>query len=132
VKTEAPAIPLHNPIRFSEWMLCLSGAAILVGLALEWGAGTSGFQSITLLKILLIVLGLASLPIPLVLWLTMKSDVPIVWETLVLTFSALLAVTLVIKTATGFVSEAGPGFWVVFGGCLVNTAAGWYAVSRER
>lgn len=129
---ESPSIPLHNPVRISELVLCLSGIALLAGLALEWGGGSTGYQSVTLLKFLIIILGVQSVPVPLVLRLTMKSDVPIVWETLLLTFSVLLSVVLIIKTATGFASEAGPGFWVVFAGCLLNTVAAWYAVSRER
>jgi hypothetical protein len=132
VAAESPTIPLHNPVRISELVLCLSGIALLAGLALEWGGGSTGYQSVTLLKFLIIILGTASVPVPLVLRLTMKSDVPIVWETLLLTFSILLSVVLIIKTATGFASVAGLGFWVVFAGCLLNTAAVWHAVSRER
>jgi hypothetical protein len=132
VAAESPSIPLHNPVRISELVLCLSGVALLAGLALEWGAGSTGYQSVTLLKLLIIILGVVSVPVPLVLRLTMKSDIPIVWETLLLTFSVLLSVVLIIKTAVGFASEAGLGFWVVFAGCLFNTVAAWHAVSRER
>lgn len=126
------ALPLHNAIRPSEWLLSLSGIVILVGLGLEWADGSSGYEAITVLRVLVLLLALASVPIPLMLWLTIKSDVPIIWETLLLTYSGLLAVILVVKVAVALGDGFGPGFWIVFGSCLVNAVAAWYAVSREQ
>lgn len=130
-ETDLRPLPLHNPIRFSEWALALSGVAILVGLGLEWANGSSGYDSITLLKVLILVLALVSIPIPLMLWATIKSDVPIIWETLLLTFSAVMTVVLVAKVLLVLGGGLGPGFWVVFAACLLNSVSAWYAVSRE-
>lgn len=130
--TGPKALPLHNSIRLSEWLLALSGIAILVGLGLEWADDSSGYESISVLRVLLLALALASVPVPLMLWLTIKSDVPIIWETLLLTYSGFLAVALVVKVAIALGDGFGAGFWIVFGSCLVNAVAAWYAVSREQ
>lgn len=114
-----------------EWLTGLSGLAVLAGLALPWSDAVSGYESFSALKLVLELVALAALLVPLVVALSIKTDVPIVWELFTSIFATVLLVWLVVRLL--FAPDAGldTGFFVVFASVLLMNVAGWRSVARE-
>jgi hypothetical protein len=114
-----------------EWLTGLSGLAVLVGLALPWSDGVSGYESFSALKLVLELVALAALLIPLVVALSAKTDVPIVWELFTSIFATVLLVWLLVRLV--FAPDAGldTGFFIVLASVVLMNVAGWRSVARE-
>lgn len=122
----------HNPVMGVDLLVGLGGVVVLVGLGLDWSGGLSGYGSLSVLKLLLLVTGVLAVLEPIVLFVTRKTDLPVVWEALLLltgtTFSLILIGKAVLPPEPGFDT----GFFSVLLGMLVITAGSWVTVSREK
>ncbi len=118
-------------VQVPEWLLGLAGLVVLVGLAMPWSDGSSGFESFSLLKLILELTAVAALLTPLVVASSAKTDLPVVWEL----FTAMAAVVgvVVLVARLVFPPDAGldSGFFVVFAGSALLCVAGWLSVARE-
>lgn len=121
----------HNPVMPIDLLVGIGGAAVFVGLGLDWSAGQTGYETLSALKVLLLIAGAMALLEPIVLFFTRKTDLPVVWQT---TFCLLgSALTLILVGKAVFPPEPGfdLGFYVTLGGMLVASGAAWTTVSRE-
>lgn len=122
----------HNPVMPIDLLVGFGGLAILVGLALEWSDGGSGYGSLSLLKVLLVLFGVFALLEPFVLLLTRKTDVPVAWEALLLLVGAILSLVVIGKAILPPEPGFGPGFFIALGGLVLATGAVWVSVSQEK
>jgi hypothetical protein len=118
-------------IHANEWLFGLSGVAVLVGLALPWSDGVSGYQSFSLLKLVLELVAVAALLVPLVVARSAKTDVPIIWELFTSIAATVLLVWLLVRLV--FPPDAGldSGFYVVLAAVVLMNVGGWRSVARE-
>jgi branched-subunit amino acid transport protein len=122
----------HNPVMPIDLLVAAGGVAVLVGLGLDWSGGSSGYGSPSVLKVLLILVGIVALLEPLILFMTRKSDLPVVWQTGLCLVGSVLSLVLIGKAVLPPDGGFGPGFFVVLVGMFVATAAAWTTVSREK
>ena len=121
----------HNPVMPIDLLFGLGGAAVFVGLSLDWSAGETGYETLSALKVLLLVAaGMAFLE-PVILFSTRKTDLPVVWQTTFCLLGTVLTLILVGKAVFPPEPGFGLGFYVTLGGMLVASAAAWTTVSRE-
>ena len=122
-----------NPLRLLDLVVALGGIGILMGLGLEWvsGSGLSGYEDLSILRIVLVVVGLAALGLPVALRVTRKSDVPVVWETFLAPVSSVLFLILALKIIFAPAGGAGLGMFFVTVSMLVLTTSCWKTLSRE-
>jgi hypothetical protein len=118
-------------VHLMEWLAGFAGLIILIGLGLPWSGDNSGFESFSLLKLILELLAVAAVLIPVVVALSSKTDLPMVWE-LFTSIAAVIAVLILIARLI-FPPDAGlgSGFFVVLGGAILLCAGGWRSVARE-
>jgi hypothetical protein len=118
-------------VHLMEWLAGFAGLIILIGLGLPWSGDNSGFESFSLLKLILELLAVAAVLIPVVVALSSKTDLPMVWE-LFTSIAAVIAVLILIARLI-FPPDAGlgSGFFVVLGGAVLLCAGGWRSVARE-
>jgi hypothetical protein len=114
-----------------EWLVGFSGLAVLIGLAMPWSEGVSGYQSFSALKLVLELVAVAALLVPLVVALSAKTDVPITWELFTSIFATVLLVWLLVRLV--FAPDAGldAGFFVVLASVVLMNVAGWRSVACE-
>lgn len=120
----------RNPVRVPDVLVALGGLVVLVGLSFEWSTGT-GYEDLSVLRILVILVAIAGLCLPLVLAVTRKTDVPVVWETLMAPVASILLLIVAIKLVFPPGDGVGTGMIVTALGLLVLSAACWTAISRE-
>ena len=132
--TERVGESTRNPVTLLDLLVALGGIGILVGLGLEWvaGSGGSGYEGISVLRLILALAGLAGLALPAVLATTRKSDVPVIWETFLAPVSSILFLILALKLLFPPEGGPGPGMVVVTVAMLFLTATCWKTLSRER
>ena len=118
-------------VHMTEWLMGAAGLVVMIGLSMPWSSGDTGFQSFSLLKLILELTALAALLSPFVVALTAKSDLPIVWQ-LFTSMAATLGVVVLLARIV-FPPEGGleHGFFVVLGGSVLLVFAGWLSVARE-
>ncbi|MFM8791126.1 MAG: hypothetical protein ACKOFX_01320 [Solirubrobacterales bacterium] len=121
----------HNPVMPIDLLVGFGGAAVFVGLGLDWSAGETGFETLSVLKVLLMLAAGMALLEPVVLISTRKTDLPVVWQTTFCLFGSVLALILVGKAVFPPEPGFGLGFYVTLAGMLVASAAAWTTVSRE-
>ena len=121
----------HNPVMPVDLLIGFGGALLLVALGLEWSGGESGYASLSLLKVVLVVFGVGTLLEPLVLLMTQKTDLPVVWQALLLLSGTVLSLVLVGKAVLPPEGGFGTGFYLTLAGMLVATVGIWITVSRE-
>lgn len=122
---------VHNPVMPIDLLVGLGGAAVLVGLALDWSGSGTGYETLSVLKVLLLAAALIALLEPIILFSTRKTDLPVVWQTTLCLLGTVLTLVLVGKAVLPPEPGFGPGFYVVLVGILVASAAAWTTVSRE-
>jgi hypothetical protein len=122
----------HNPVMPIDLALGAGGALILVGLGLEWSGGESGYGSFSILKGILLLVAVAALFEPVALFLTRKTDVPVVWQALLLLVVSPLALVMGGKAVLPPDGGFGTGFFLALVGTLVAAIGVWVTVSREK
>lgn len=122
----------HNPVMPVDLLVGAGGGLILIGLGLEWSDGASGYGSLSVLKALFAIVGLAALLEPLVLFLTRKTDLPVVWQAILLLAGSVLSAIMVGKAVLPPDGGFGTGFYLALAGILLSTLGIWITVSREK
>lgn len=124
--------PIARPrVQVSEWLVGAGGIAVLAGLLMPWAGGENAFEAFSLLRLLVLLAGLAAVAVPVVVASSPRTDLPIVWETFLSTFMLLLVLLLVVRLIWPPGEGLDSGFFTVAAGSLLITVAGWTAVSRE-
>lgn len=121
----------HNPLMPVDLLIGLGGALLFVALGLEWSNGDSGYGSLSVLKAVLILFGVGALLEPVVLLVTRKTDIPVVWQALLLLLGTILSLVLIGKVVLPPEGGFGAGFYLALAGLLVATVGIWITVSRE-
>ncbi len=122
----------HNPVMPVDLAVGAGGALILIGLGIEWSGGESGYGSFSVLKGILVLVGVAALLEPAALFLTRKTDVPVVWQALLLLVVSPLALVMVGKAVLPPEGGFGIGFFLALAGVLLTAIGVWVTVSREK
>ena len=121
-------------LRAGEWITALGGALLLVALFLPWYSGASGWESLTVIDVVLALIALAALGL---VPLTAAQPVP----ALPLAADALLAlagkvalvlVIIRISSLPEGVDGRGAGIWLALAASAVVIAGGWIAMRDER
>lgn len=118
-------------VRPLEWLSALCGLLILIGLSLPWYGGQTGLDTVSFLDVVLAITGLMGLLLPLVLAVTRKTDVPIVFETFLSTLALIAAVVLAFKLIWSPEGGLKSGFFLGLAGAVLLSWAGWRSTSRE-
>ena len=123
----------RNRVSSLDLLVALGGISILVGLAFQWSgdSGSSGYESISVLRVLLIPVALAGIALPVVLSRTRKTDVPVIWEALLAPVASVFLIIMAFKIAFPPEGGAGTGMLITGLGLFVLTAFCWKALSRE-
>ena len=121
----------HNPVMPVDLLIGLGGVLLLVALGLEWSGGESGYGSLSVLKVVLVLFGVGTLLEPVALLMTRKTDVPVVWQTLLMLSGTVLSLVLVGKAVLPPEGGFGNGLYLALAGVLVATVGIWITVSRE-
>ncbi len=121
----------HNPVMPVDLLIGVGGTVLLIALGLDWSGGESGYASLSVLKVILILFGIGTLLEPVVLLMTRKTDVPVVWQTLLLLAGTVLSLVLVGKAVLPPEAEFETGFYLGLAGLLAATVGIWITVSRE-
>jgi len=114
-----------------EWLSAACGVLILIGLSMPWYGDQSGLESVSVLDVILALAAISAVLLPIVLAVTTKTDIPIVFETFLSTLAVVAAVVLVVKLV--FRPEGGVerGFYLGLIGSILLSWAGWRSTSRE-
>ncbi|MGK2931627.1 MAG: hypothetical protein ACSLFD_02425 [Solirubrobacterales bacterium] len=114
-----------------EWLSAACGVLILAGLVMPWYGDQTGIESVSLLDVILVLAAVSAVLLPVVLAVTTKTDIPIVFETFLSTLALLAAVVLAVKLV--FRPEGGVerGFLLGLIGAILLSWAGWRSTSRE-
>lgn len=123
----------RNKVRALDLFVAVGGVAVLVGLAFEWngGSGASGYEGISVLRVFLVLVGLAGVALPVVLASTRKSDVPVIWEATLAPVASVFLVIVAVKVVLPPEGGVGAGMLVTAAGLLVLSVSCWNALSRE-
>ena len=115
-----------------EWVTGLAGIALIAGLLLPWSGGESALQSPGFLDVVLLLIGVFAAMLPVAIASSPRSNVPIVYETTLGTFTLLFAIVMVVKIV--FPPDGGfdSGFWLALAAILVLCAADWRSAAREQ
>lgn len=118
-------------VHLSEWLVGIGGVAVFAGMSMSWSAGSSGFESLSLLKLLALIVGAAAIPLPVVVSLSSKTDLPIAWETLLAVAVTLLLLPLLVRWSLPPEAGLEQGFFTVFAASVLMMLACWRSVARE-
>ena len=121
----------RSRVHFTERLTGLFGILVLIALLLPpWSDGSSALESPGSLDLLLLLIALAAILLPITVTLSARTDVPIVYETMLWTITLLFAVFLAVKLL--FPPDAGfqSGYWLVLAGTVLMSFALWRSVGR--
>jgi hypothetical protein len=118
-------------IHLSEWLVCFGGAGMVFGLLLPWAGSTAGIESLSVLRVLVLLVGAAGLALPVVVASSIRNDLPMATETLFAVTMTLLMVPLVIRLILPPDGGFDTGFFIVLGGSVICLLAAWRSVARE-
>ena len=118
-------------VHLSEWLVGIGGVATLAGMLMCWSGDSSGVESLSLLKLLVLVVGLAAVPVPVVVALNSKTNLPIAWETLLAVAVTLLLLPLLVRWSLPPEGGLEKGFFTVLAASVLTMLACWRSVARE-
>jgi hypothetical protein len=114
-----------------EWLVGLVGLVMVEGLIWPWYGGESVLTSPDFLHVLVLLVAVAGIILPLSVAMSARTNVPVVYETMLWLFTLLVALILVLRNLVqaDVVFESG---YLALGGTLVMSFALWRSVARER
>jgi len=121
-------------LRAGEWLAGVAGLGMLIALALPWYGDASGFESLSVIDILLVLVALLALSLP-VLQATQGSPaLPVAAAVLSVAFGfigvLLVLFRLIDEPRDGY--EVAFGAWLGLVAALGITAGGWVSIANER
>jgi hypothetical protein len=126
-----PGVFSLRRIHLSEWLVGIGGAAMVIGLLLPWADSVIGFESLSVLKIVVLLTGLAALFLPVAVAFSSRTNLPMAWETLLAVVLTLLVLPLLVRLLLPPDGGLDAGYFTVLGGSLLSLTAGWRSVARE-
>ena len=114
-----------------EWLSSVCGLLILVGLSLPWYGDEAGIDAVGPLDVILALVAVAALALPFVVARSRKTDVPIVFETLLMDLSLVASIVLAIKLLWHLGGGLSSGFFVGLAGAFVLFWAVRRSTARE-
>jgi hypothetical protein len=123
-------------LRFGEWLAGAAGVLLIVALLLPWyeGAGTaSGYESLTVIDILLTLLALLALALPVLQATQDTPSKPVSAGILTVVFGALGAALVLFRLidAPADGVEVRYGAWVALVATVAITTGGWRSIAAE-
>jgi hypothetical protein len=114
-----------------EWLVGLIGLVMVEGLIWPWNGGESAFASPDFLHVLVFLVAVAGIVLPVSVAMSARTNVPVVYETMLWIFTLLVALILILRNLVqaDVVFESG---YLALGGTLVMSFALWRSVARER
>lgn len=113
-----------------DLLVAVGGLGILVGLGFDWSGGP-GYESLSVLRVFLLLIALAGIALPLVLASTQKTDVPVVWESLLAPASSIFFLIVAVELLLPPEGGVGSGMLITATGLLILTTSCWGTLSRE-
>jgi hypothetical protein len=122
-------------LRAGEWLAAAGGVALPVALALPWYGDETGFESLSVIDLLLVLLALLGLALAVLQATRDAPALPVGAAVLTVAFGA-IGVLLVLYR---FVDEPGPdaladvrlGAWLGLAAALAVTVGGWLSMAAE-
>lgn len=114
-----------------EWLAGVAGLVVLIGLGMPWSGDSSGYESFSLLKLILEVVAVAAVLIPFVVALNSRVELPIIWELFTSMAAVIGIVVLIARLVLPPDGGLGSGFFVVLAGMVLLCVGGWRSVARE-
>jgi hypothetical protein len=122
-------------LRRGEWLAAAGGVALVVALALPWYGDATGFESLAVLDVLLVLLAALALALAVLQATQDAPALPVGAGVLTVTFGA-IGVLLVLYR---LVDQPGPndlvdvraGAWAGLAAALAVTAGGWLSMADE-
>ena len=115
-----------------EWLAGLAGIALIAGLLLPWDGDSSALSSPGFLDVVLTLIGCAAILLPLVVASSLRTNVPIVYETFLWTISLLFGLVMIVRAFFPPDDGFGNGFWLSLAATLCLAFVLWRSVDRER
>jgi len=123
-------------LRAGEWLAVAGGVLLIVALLLPWYEGTeprTGFEALTVIDVLLLLLALLALGLPVLQATQDAPDKPVGAAVLTVVFGALGTLLVVFRLidapADGL--EVRPGAWIALLATATVTAAAWRSLAAE-
>jgi hypothetical protein len=116
-------------LRFGEWLAAAGGVALIVALFLPWDGDASGFESLTVLDIVLVILALPALALA-VLQATQDAPAKPVGAAVLTSVAGLLGVLIMVIR---LIFDGGRiGTWVAFAATLAMVIGAWRSMTNEK
>jgi hypothetical protein len=114
-----------------EWLVGLIGLVMLEGLIWPWNGGDSALTSPDFLHTLVLLVAAAGVALPVAVAMSARTNVPVVYETLLWILSGLVALILIVRALvpSDVVFESG---YVALAGTFAMSFALWRSVAREQ
>src|SRR3954469_19419095 len=119
-------------LRAGEWIVALSGVALLVSLFLPWyEAGRSGWEALKLTDVILAVIALAAISVFVVTANQRVPAVPVALEAIV-TLLGFVAVVIALVHAIWPDGGRDSGLWLALAATVGVSAGAWLGMREER
>jgi hypothetical protein len=121
-------------LRAGEWIVGLSGLALLVSLFLPWYGDVTAWEAFAVLDVILALIGLAALAVPVVTAVQRVEAVPLAFESLttLLGIMGLVLVVIRVLNLPGDLHGREWGLWVALAAALGIVGGGLVAMRDER
>jgi hypothetical protein len=119
-------------LRAGEWLALTGAVALIVSLFLPWYVGLSGFEALTVVDILLVLVAGVGIALAVLQATRTSPALPVAFGVLTVVVGALgtLLVLFRLIDAPGQV-EVSTGAWVGLVAVLAMTAGGWLSIANE-
>jgi hypothetical protein len=122
-------------LRAGEWIVALSGVALLVSLFLPWyGPDRTAWEALAVNDLILAVVGLGAIALFIATATQRVPAVPIALEAMVAVLGIVAVILVAIRAIwlPGLTEEREWGLWIGLAGVVGIAAGGWIGVRDER
>jgi len=122
-------------LRAGEWIIALSGAALLVSLLLPWysheGEDRSGFEALAANDVILALIAASAVALFLITATQRVPAVPVALESLLALLGFVATILVLVRTAWP-PDQREWGLWLALAGAVGIAVGGWIAIRDER